>query len=383
MTIPIVVRVSKAKKLFDVPDERKVNKIVIPNLGGISIFIGISVATLLCLGHLYFPEFQYILVGMIILFFIGIKDDILVLPPRKKFIAQLISALIIIVAGNIRFTNLHGVMGIYEINYVMSLCISLVAIVGIINAINLIDGIDGLASGMGILISAIFGIIFFYMNYLSYSILCFSISGSLTMFSIFNVFGKVNKIFMGDTGSLVLGLLTAVFVIKFNEVTITSSELVRNFSPALSMAIISVPFFDMIRVFFIRILQKKSPLFPDMNHIHHKLLRFGFTHFKSTLILLIVNMLLIGLVFFTLSFNINIQLIILVSVSIFLNVVPDIIILRNNQKVNTITQKQFSNFIFETYNDLSKPKFSKQEYSNLNFHPAERLKVKKSERAVV
>jgi len=381
MTIPVVVSVSKAKNLFDFPDKRKINKLTVPNLGGISLFIGISLATLLGLGNLLYADFKYILAGMIILLFIGIKDDIMVISARQKLIAQLIVALIITIIGNIRFTNLHGVLGIHEINYAISLCISFLAIVGIINAINLIDGIDGLASGMGILISLIFGIIFFYMEQFTYSILCFSVMGSLTIFSFFNVFGKKNKIFMGDSGSLFLGLLTAVFVIKFNELTITSSIFDYNFAPALSMAIISVPLFDTIRVFFIRIIHKKSPLFPDTNHIHHKLLRFGFSHLKSTIILLSVNFLLIGVVFLTRSFDINIQLMILVSVSILFYFVSDILF-SYYQKITTSPQKQLSNLLYETFHDESKKKFPSQKYSSFNINSTNNLIKKKREESI-
>jgi UDP-GlcNAc:undecaprenyl-phosphate/decaprenyl-phosphate GlcNAc-1-phosphate transferase len=323
LTVPIIVRVSKAKKLFDFPDERKINKMVIPNLGGISLFIGISLATLLCLNQLFFPDFRYILVGMIILLFIGIKDDIMVISARKKFIAQIICALILIIPGNIRFTNLHGVFGIYEINYMISAGISLLAIVAIINALNMIDGIDGLATALGTLISLTFGILFINMEQLTYAILCFAATGSLIVFYIYNVYGKVNKIFMGDTGSLIIGLLAAVFVIKYNEFSLNSIEQVNNSSPAFSMAIISVCFFDMIKVSFIRIMKMKSPINPDMKHIHHKLLRLGFTHQKSTFVLIGSNLFLIAFVLICRSLNINLQLFLLISISFLLSFLPD------------------------------------------------------------
>jgi UDP-GlcNAc:undecaprenyl-phosphate/decaprenyl-phosphate GlcNAc-1-phosphate transferase len=262
ITIPIIVRISKAKKLFDYPDERKVNKSAVPNLGGVSIFIGISIATLLSLGNLFYPEFRSILSAMIILLFIGIKDDIMVISPRKKFLAQIICALILIIAGNIRFTNLHGILGINDIGYGFSFVFSLLSILAIINAANLIDGIDGLAASIGILISLIFGVLFFSMGNITYSILCFAVIGSLTSYFFYNVFGKENKIFMGDTGSLIIGLLVTVFVIKYNEFALTGNEQVRFCSPVLSMAIISIPFFDMIRVFCTRIIQKNRLFSP-------------------------------------------------------------------------------------------------------------------------
>jgi UDP-N-acetylmuramyl pentapeptide phosphotransferase/UDP-N-acetylglucosamine-1-phosphate transferase len=370
LTIPIVVRVSKAKKLFDIPDKRKVNKISIPNLGGISLFIGIAIATLLCLDNLVFHDFRYVLASMIILLFIGIKDDILIISVRKKLIAQLACAFILIVAGNIRLTNLHGVLGLNEINYAVSLGVSLLAIVAIINALNLIDGIDGLASALGVLISVTFGILFLSMGHLTYGILSFAVSGSLTIFYFFNVFGKINKIFMGDTGSLILGLLIAVFVIKYNEFTLSGNEQVLNFSPSFSMSIIAIPFFDMIRVFSTRIMRKKSPYEPDMKHIHHKLLRLGFSHHKSTFILVATNLFLIGFVFLLRNLNINIQLILLVSASMLLSFIPDFIFLLKFKKLHKLQPtEEHAEYVFSALTDLHKPKFEGVRFTFEGYKP--------------
>jgi UDP-N-acetylmuramyl pentapeptide phosphotransferase/UDP-N-acetylglucosamine-1-phosphate transferase len=312
-SIPIIVRISKEKHLFDVPNHRKVNKQVVPNLGGIALFVGISLASLLSIMKEPFPDLRFILASMIILFFIGVKDDILVISPRKKFIAQIISALILIVLGEIRLTHLHGILGLYEINYVFSLLISLLAIVAIINALNLIDGIDGLAAAIGILACSFLGANFILLGNILYAILSFATIGSLSSFAFYNVFGRQNKIFMGDTGSLLIGLLLSVFAIKYNEIAITSGEEISNFSPVFSLAILAVPIFDMIRLFIIRIIQKKSPFSPDINHIHHKLLKIGFSHRMSTFFILAANLLIIGIVYVSRSLNNNLSLLILIS----------------------------------------------------------------------
>ena len=156
ISIPVIVRISNEKHLYDEPNERRINKIVVPNLGGVALFIGVSIATLLSLHQLEFIEFRYIQASLIILFFIGIKDDILIISARKKFIAQIICALILIIPGGVRFTSLHGILGFQEIGYGFSILISLLAIVAIINATNLVDGIDGLAASIGIFSSIIF-----------------------------------------------------------------------------------------------------------------------------------------------------------------------------------------------------------------------------------
>jgi UDP-GlcNAc:undecaprenyl-phosphate GlcNAc-1-phosphate transferase len=321
-SIPVIVRISKEKHLFDMPNERRVNKNVVPNLGGIALFVGISISTLLSLLNDPFPDLRYILAGIIILFFIGIKDDILVISPRKKFIAQVICSLIIIIPGGIRLTNLHGILGLEEINYVFSVSISFLAIVAIINALNLIDGIDGLAASIGILASSFFGANFILMGNIPYAILSFATIGSLSSFSIYNVFGRKNKIFMGDTGSLILGLLLSVFVIEYNESALNLAEQQRNFSPVFSLAILSVPLFDMVRLFTIRIIQNKSPFSPDINHIHHKLLKIDLSHKASTLIILSANLILIGIVYSLRSLNNNISLLILISVVVLFSFIP-------------------------------------------------------------
>jgi UDP-N-acetylmuramyl pentapeptide phosphotransferase/UDP-N-acetylglucosamine-1-phosphate transferase len=312
-SIPVIVKISHDKHLFDLPNARKVNKQVVPNLGGIALFIGITLTTLLSISNNPFPEFRFILSGMIILFFIGIKDDILIISAHKKFTAQILSAMILIILGDIRFTNLHGILGFHEIGYAFSVIFSLLAVVAIINAQNLIDGIDGLAASVGILAAFLFGSAFFLTDQTNYAILCAATTGSLISFFIYNVYGKKNKIFMGDTGSLILGLLLSVFVIQYNEFSISGSELVFNFSPVFSLAILAIPVFDMIRIFSFRIYRRKSPFSPDMNHIHHKYLRLGLSHRKINLILITANLFIIGIVFTFRTINNNLLLLLLIT----------------------------------------------------------------------
>ncbi len=325
VSIPIIVRVSKAKNLVDVPNERKVNKTVIPNLGGIALFFGISVSSLLCIYQYDFKDLRYVIFAMIVMFFIGIKDDILDISARKKFMVQFFTSFVLIILGDIRFTNLHGVLGIYEINYFLSIVISSVAIVGIMNAVNLIDGIDGLASILGLLISSFFGAFFLWWDQVPYAVMSFAVAGSLGVFFFFNVFGRNNKIFMGDTGSLILGCLFSIFVIKFNNFALNSSEWLKISSPAISMAVISIPLFDMLRVFALRVLQGKSPFYPDKNHIHHKLLNLGYSHLKSSVILFISNIVLIAIVFACADINNNLQLVMLMSFAALFSVIPGLL----------------------------------------------------------
>ena len=359
VSIPIIVRVSRAKNLVDVPNERKVNKTVIPNLGGIALFLGITISSLLCIYQYDFKDLRYVVFAMIVMFFIGIKDDILDISARKKFMVQFLTAFVLILLGGIRFTNLHGVLGLYEINYLLSFIISSIAIVGIMNAVNLIDGIDGLATLLGFLVSSFFGAFFFWWDQVPYAVLCFAVAGSLSAFFFYNVFGRENKIFMGDTGSLILGCLFSIFIIKFNEFTLSGSEMMNSSSPAISMAVISIPLFDMLRVFALRILQGKSPFYPDKNHIHHKLLNLGYSHIKSSLILFIVNILLIGIAFSFSNMNNNIQLVILVLFAALFSAIPGLIMRYRSSNVSSepASSKLSVKIPLASVTDLSTHKF--------------------------
>lgn len=297
VSIPSIVTVAFTKGLFDEPGHRKSHHHSIPNLGGIAIFAGLIITTGLFANITTSRELMYVLVAMVVIFFIGIKDDILIIAPAKKLYGQIIAALIIVVIGNIRFTSLHGFLGIYEIDYLPSLILTLFVVVVLTNAFNLIDGIDGLASGIGIVVSLTFGSWFMIAGFTNYAILSAALLGSLIAFFGFNVFGKTNKIFMGDTGSLILGLIMSILVIKFNEANITYTGIYSiKAAPAVSFGILIVPLFDTMRVFLLRILRGQSPFHPDKNHVHHRVLKLGFNHFESTSIISIVNILFIVMV---------------------------------------------------------------------------------------
>lgn len=295
LSIPAIVRVVKAKKLYDVPDKRKLHKKVVPTMGGIAIFIGISVSTLiLTTGYPILNE-RIIFVAMILLLFIGIKDDIMLISPRAKLIIQILAALALVIVGDFRITNLHGIIGVFELDYSASISLSILAVIIFINAYNLIDGVDGLAAGLGILGSAFFGIWFYLNGYFFLAILSFSIVGSLIGFLRYNLFGKKHKIFMGDTGSLIIGLLMVVQVMEFVEFNIDSTlPYYMSSAPSVAFAFVIIPITDTVRVFIIRMAKGISPFFPDKNHIHHCLLRIYHRHYQVTLIILFLNALIIG-----------------------------------------------------------------------------------------
>lgn len=290
--IPKIIKVSVLKNLFDVPNHRSAAKKVVPTLGGIAILAGFAIGTIISSDSFNINALKYLYAGIIAMFLIGLKDDIIGLSAKKKFIIEIVMAFYMVILGHYRISNLHGILGIHEIDYVWGLLISVIAIVGIINAVNLVDGIDGLAGGIGLLASLVYGFWFFNAGDHIYALCSFSLAGSLIAFLLYNVFGNTNKIFMGDTGSLVLGTILAILTLHFNLLYPTA-RMSGHGMPAISLAIIIVPIIDTTRVFAIRLWQKRSPFSPDMNHIHHNVLKLTGSHLTSSLIIIFVNGLLI------------------------------------------------------------------------------------------
>jgi UDP-GlcNAc:undecaprenyl-phosphate/decaprenyl-phosphate GlcNAc-1-phosphate transferase len=302
LAIPAVINVADLKKLFDMPDARKVHHSPITPLGGIGIFAGFIFGSLLTLHFNQYADLQYFIAASFVIFFLGLKDDILIISPVKKFIGQVLAAFIIIYYGNIQIRSMHGFLGVYQLPEMFSLLLTYFAVIVVINSFNLIDGVDGLAGSLGLLSTTVLGIYFLYVGLSPYAVLAFSMAGSLLAFLIFNF--QPAKIFMGDTGSLLIGTVNAILVIKFINVANTSDiKFPINASPAVGFTILMIPLLDTLRVFGIRILHRRSPFSPDRNHIHHLLLDRGFSHRAITLTLVTVNFLTIALVFFARSQN--------------------------------------------------------------------------------
>ncbi len=286
--IPPILRVAREKKLFDSPNERKVHKLAIPPLGGISIFIAFTLSVIFSSHGLNFYPLRYIVASILLMFFIGLKDDLINISARKKFFVQALSVILLITLGGIKLTNLHGLFGIHEISQIFGFLVTLFVMIAIINAFNLIDGIDGLASGLAMMAAFIFGSWYYLAQHIQYSIISFGLLGSLAGFFLFNVFGNKNKLFMGDTGSLVVGMIVAILVVRFNEFNIQKTALYSiGAAPSVSFAIVMLPLIDTLRVMTIRILSGRSPFSPDKNHIHHRLLQLFPNHLTVTLIMVI------------------------------------------------------------------------------------------------
>ena len=298
-TIPIVIRVARQLKLFSEVNGRSAAIFYTPTLGGISIFIGFILGMTLTRNGYILPGLASIIAAVMIMFFVGLKDDIVSLSAAKKLLSQLIVAGILIFLGHFRFTNLHGFLGIETISLIPSVLLTGFVMIVFINAFNLIDGIDGLAAGLSIFSAIVFGTWFYLSGHAEFAIVSFSLVGALSGFFFYNVYGKKNKIFMGDTGSLILGTVMSVLVIQFNEFNINSTMPYHILSaPAVSFGILIYPLMDTLRVFAIRLVQKKSPFSADKNHTHHRLLALGLNHRGATYTILFVNLIFTVAVFY-------------------------------------------------------------------------------------
>jgi UDP-GlcNAc:undecaprenyl-phosphate/decaprenyl-phosphate GlcNAc-1-phosphate transferase len=294
--IPSVVNISRLKNLTDTPNNRTSHIKATPTLGGIAVFVALVLSTVIFAGTYFKFELKYIISGLIVVFFIGIKDDILIIDPYKKIAGQIFAVILIAVFAGIRITSLYGLFHVGQLPYVASIILTVFVFIVIINGFNLIDGIDGLASGIGILTSSVFGIWFWINGHMACTILSFSFVGTLAAFFYFNVFSKTNKIFLGDTGSMTIGFVMGVLACRFLQFELVSqgSAAIPS-APTVVCGILIVPLFDSLRVFIIRIKQGKSPFKADRQHIHHRLLQLGCSHLEATIILIVVNILFIVL----------------------------------------------------------------------------------------
>lgn len=292
---PVLIRISKKKGLLDVPNHRASHVAPTPTLGGLPIFAGLLSVLFFCLGFGGCSPIYFLLGGLLVLIITGVVDDVINLSASIRIIIQFALAIGIASQG-IRFTSLHGILGIYELPLIIQYLITVFFITGITNAFNLIDGIDGLAGGLGFINMIVLGVVFILINQRINIIICFAMAGSLLAFLFFN-FNKA-RIFMGDTGSLILGFLTAYLCI---QLTIDSGDSLGFMTGAQKLTVVFgvvlVPFYDMVRVAIQRVIKKKSPFSADKTHIHHLLTKTGLNHMRASLILYFVHALILFFIF--------------------------------------------------------------------------------------
>lgn len=282
--IPVIIEVAAAKKLFDLPDHRKQHITPVPPLGGVGIIISLAFAFFLWADLSQVPELKFGLLGILAIFFMGLKDDLVEMDATRKFVIQIVMAGLA-AFGGLRITHLHGLFGLEALPLSIQYAITVFAIVGLANAFNLIDGIDGLSGGLSSICFLGLGLIFSSLGLHVYSLLAFVGLGATLGFLKYNY--SPAKIFMGDAGSLSLGFLIALMSIKLIQTTAVLSGFVSISSLFITFvfSLIIIPIVDVSQVMTNRILHGRSPFDPDRGHLHHILLRLGLSHKQAALVL--------------------------------------------------------------------------------------------------
>ena len=296
LCIPSVIKIAEARQLMVTPEMRSSHTTVTPAMGGIGIFIGSIFSMVLWTPFSVFGDLQYLLCAIIIMFFVGLRDDLLAITPIQKLIGQLIAGVLLIMKSDVVIRSFHGVLGIGELPDWLAIGITLFAIVLIVNAFNLIDGINGLCASITILTCAVMGTWFFLTQEMALAITAAATAGGTMGFMKYNVRGDI---FMGDTGSLLVGVVAAVLFIEFIQM---NAELTFDHphrleaGVAVATSVLIYPLLDTVRVFIVRALRGRSPFSPDRHHLHHYLLDTGRSHLGSTAIIVLGN---IGIIYMT------------------------------------------------------------------------------------
>lgn len=294
--IPLIADVARRRSLYDKPNERSAHKAPTPSLGGIGIFAGMVCGVVLWTPLASFGMLQYLLAAFLLIFLIGVLDDLLPLSPYKKLGGQVLTAVILAFKAKITLSSMYGVLGIGQLPEFLSFLLSVFIFIALINAFNLIDGVNLLAGAIGLLACVFWGIWFYLADEMGLAMVALSLAGSLSAFLKFNQ--TPAKIFMGDTGSMLIGAVCAVLAIQFIEKNHAFSSVHYahiQAAPAMSIAVLIVPITDTLSVVIRRILGGRSPFSADKTHLHHQLLRLGLSHEQTSGALILATILFMAL----------------------------------------------------------------------------------------
>ena len=298
--IPKIIWVVNSRDLIDKPDHRSSHQNSTPTMAGVSFFLAIIMVVFFIKQEDVDNIGVNLIAALTIIFIVGLKDDLVVSTPKAKIIGQLLAIGIMIISGVFNFTDFNNFLGLGVVPLFISIPLIIFSMLAIINSYNLIDGIDGLASIIGIVIFSGFAMIFYFLELNYYFLISLSFMGVLFAYLRYN-FSKSKKIFMGDTGSLIIGFCIAFLTMKFLTIDYNIASkapfLIEN-RIIVALSILFIPLFDTIRVIGVRLLDGKSPFYPDRNHIHHILIDSGLRHYKASLFLAVINILLMSLVIF-------------------------------------------------------------------------------------
>ena len=328
---PIIIITVRHKNLMDEPGERSIHGTKTPTLGGVGLFVAFAISLILFgvfidLARPDLLKLLTLMAAIMILLFLGIKDDLIALSPRKKFIGQLFAVAIVILFTDVRIANFNGLLGITELPYVFSVLFTVFVFILINNSYNMIDGIDGLAGTVAVIASGSFGIYFLLNENALLALVSFVLVGALLGFLRFNL-SNTQKLFMGDSGTMFIGYLLAYQGVSFlalNELPNTTFTVPN--AQIMFIAILSFPLLDTLRVFIIRMASGSSPFKADRNHIHHKLLHLGLAHKQATLLVAFSNLLIVVMVFFMRELTNSLQLVVSVGIGTVLYLAPLLIL---------------------------------------------------------
>ncbi len=324
LVIPVIIKYSLEKNLVDIPGRRKIHKKITPSMGGIAIFLGFFIASLIWVDITQWKEIRIILIALFIVFFIGVRDDLVPLRPFMKLLGQVMAGSLLIILFDLRLKSFYGLLGIYDIPLIVSYGITLFTIIVITNSFNLIDGLDGLAGTIACIALLAFGVSFFLADDIIFAILSFCMLGAVIAFLFFN--WEPSEIFMGDTGALVIGMMLSINAIHFIDLHYNLPvDHPYRFKACISGAVcfMIIPLADTLRIFILRITRKQSPFTPDKSHIHHNVMRLGFSHGKSTILLGLVQIIFVAVILFARDMNDNYVLLGILILCIVLSVILD------------------------------------------------------------
>lgn len=317
---PYVLKVAKTKNIVDNPDARKLQRTPVPVMGGLTVVFGVLSGLM---GYNLFGNFFElfpVFAAIIIITIVGFIDDIISLSPRVRFVIEIVLVLFLIHTTGCQINNFYGLWGLGIIPNYISVPLTVFACVGIINAINLIDGVDGYSSGYSIVSCILFGVMFYELGYVHMVALAAIVAASLFPFFLHNVFGKHSKMFIGDSGTLSLGIIFSVFVITILSAN-QNIEVAQNNLGLIpfTLAVLCVPVFDTLRVMSARIARGKSPFSPDKTHLHHLFIELGYSHIGTTMSIIGINLFVVLCWFFAYKWGLSIdmQLYIVVALGFF------------------------------------------------------------------
>ena len=285
-----MIKILRKWNIFDTSGEHKIHSSFTPSMGGLSIFLGAIVTLLMSFSLQDWINLKYFFLSLSLMFIIGLRDDILALNPKQKLVSQFLPVCVLVVLGKTLLQSTYGLGGQFIFPEPVSIGLTIFVLIILTNAYNLIDGLDGLAGAIGFICLLFFGFWFYQIGDTSLSIISFLFSGSLLAFLFFN--WQPSRIFMGDTGALMIGFLLSYLTIHFiNQNAALPLDHLARFESSVSTAvcIMIIPIFDTLRVIILRLRKGQSPFRADRNHIHHQFLNLGYSHAKAVLIIGTIN----------------------------------------------------------------------------------------------